>query len=316
MIAAFWALCVSVSAQPRLTFGEDGRFKIVQFTDTHIDLGIDSLNTVFTLISETIAAEKPDLVVFTGDVVLQNPLRGGWLALVSLMDESGVPWTVTFGNHDREYGMTNAEIFELIRVSRSLIMESGPDEVAGTGNFAIELAEKGCGRPSNVLYFFDSHSMARQQHDAIAGYGWIEDSQIAWYRTASARWGVPALAFFHIPLPEYREVDAAKKMIGVWNEKVCSPAINTGLFATMLLCGDVRGMFVGHDHVNCFVADHLGIALAYGRFSGSNAATYGDLEPGARVITVRAGEERFETYVRLRSGLIIDRCTFPDSFRD
>lgn len=307
---------VSSAAQPQMTLREDGRFKIVQFTDTHIDLQIDTMRTVFDLVAETVTAERPDLVVFTGDVVTQNSPRGTWIELAALMDSLDVPWTVVFGNHDSESDMSNDQIYRLIRDSEKSVMESGPDSIAGTGNFVVELiSNKTDDRPSHVLYFFDTHSMACEQLDGMEGYAWIDESQIGWYRAMADRYaGIPALTFLHIPLPEYRLVEG--RLVGSRNEKVCSPELNTGLFASMRMRGDVMGVFAGHDHTNDFVAGHHGIALAYGRFSGNKATTYGNLEPGARIIIVRAGCRSFETYVRLKSGQIIDNCIFPDSFRE
>ena len=40
------------------------------------------------------------------------------------------------------------------------------------------------------------------------------------------------------------------------------------MFANMLECGDVMGVFAGHDHVNDYIATLYNIALGYGRASG------------------------------------------------
>ena len=312
------SVATAATAQRRMSFGEDGRFRIVQFTDTHLNEKKDSTDCVFRLISETVAAERPDLIVFTGDVVTERGPAGKWRKLVAHMDSIALPWTVVFGNHDNEQGMTNAEIFELIRTSPKLVMDAGPADVAGTGNFVIELLPQGSDRPANILYFLDSHSRADNQLGGIGGYGWIERSQIDWYRAMVAHYaGTPALAFFHIPLPEYGEALNGKdvKMIGSRNESVCCPRLNTGMFAAMKQCGDVQGMFVGHDHDNDYIANHYGVALAYGRFSGNSVTTYGKLEPGARMIVIREGEKTFETYIRLRSGEKINHCIFPESLK-
>ena len=312
------SVAASATAQRQMSFGKDGLFRIVQFTDTHLNQAKDSTDCVFRLISEVTAAERPELIVFTGDVVTERAPAEKWRKFVAHMDSIGLPWTVVFGNHDDEQGMTNAEIFELIRVSPTLVMEPGPEDVAGTGNFVIELLAHDSDRPANILYFLDSHSKADSQLRGIGGYGWIERSQIDWYRETAARYGgTPALAFFHIPLPEYGEALNGKevKMTGSRNESVCSPRLNTGMFAAMKQCGDVQGIFVGHDHDNDYIANHHGIALAYGRFSGNSITTYGRLEPGARVIIVGAGEKSFETYIRLRGGEKINHCVFPESLK-
>jgi hypothetical protein len=74
----------------------------------------------------------------------------------------------------------------------------------------------------------------------------------------------------------------------------------------MLTAGDVMGVFVGHDHDNDFVADWKGIALGYGRFSGGNTE-YNNLPEGngARVIVLKENTRDFTSWIRLRSGEIM-----------
>lgn len=45
------------------------------------------------------------------------------------------------------------------------------------------------------------------------------------------------------------------------------------MFANMLECGDVMGVFAGHDHVNDYIATLYNIALGYGRASGGKILT-------------------------------------------
>ena len=72
---------------------------------------------------------------------------------------------------------------------------------------------------------------------------------------------MPALAFFHIPLPEYNEAARTENAIlrGTRMEEACAPKLNTGMFAAMKEAGDVMGMFVGHDHDNDYAVMWKGI---------------------------------------------------------
>ena len=56
-----------------LKFNRDGKFKIVQFTDVHYKYD-DQANSQISLdrINEVLDAERPDFVMFTGDVVVSN----------------------------------------------------------------------------------------------------------------------------------------------------------------------------------------------------------------------------------------------------
>ena len=49
--------------------------------------------------------------------------------------------------------------------------------------------------------------------------------------------------------------------------------MNSGLFTAALERGDVRGMFVGHDHINSYVGNYHGIYLGYAANVGYQ--TYG-----------------------------------------
>lgn len=64
---------------------------------------------------------------------------------------------------------------------------------------------------------------------------------------------VPALAFFHIPLPEYRKAAAdvkTVKILGTKGEPVHCSNIHSGMFVSMKEMEDVQAMSVGHDHNN------------------------------------------------------------------
>lgn len=295
-----------IEAQKKLKFNTEGRFKIVQLTDMHISLKKGQSEICYELIKEMIQAEKPDLVIFTGDQVTEYQPQEAWKRLVKQMKESGVAWTMVYGNHDHEQGLTRDEIFEMVSAAPNCLMEKG--NVKGVGNYVLEIMESDSEKAAAVLYFMDSHANCEQSR--IGGYQWIDFSQIAWFIEQSKKYQLPSLAFFHIPLPEYNAA-FEKKVTGEKNESICAPKLNSGLFTALKEAGNVMGVFVGHDHENDFVGVHYGIALGYGRVSaGKNA--YGKLSPGARIITLKEGEKKFETYIRLKGGEVKDQCRFPE----
>lgn len=155
-----------------------------------------------------------------------------------------------------------------------------------------------------MLYCMDSHSYSPLKD--VKGYAWLTFDQINWYRQQSAAYKaqnggqpLPALAFFHIPLPEYNEAARTENAIlrGTRMEEACAPKLNTGMFAAMKEAGDVMGMFVGHDHDNDYAVMWKGILLAYGRFTGGNTE-YNHLPNGARIIVLDEG------LVHLRPGFV------------
>ena len=72
-----WGAASVRAQQPVLRFGSDKTFKIAQFTDMHLDPSkprrLAEAEKTFARLDRILAAERPDLVVFTGDVVTGSP---------------------------------------------------------------------------------------------------------------------------------------------------------------------------------------------------------------------------------------------------
>ena len=100
---------------------------------------------------------------------------------------------------------------------------------------------------------------------------------------------------------------------GVKNEEICSPEINSGMFTAMLECGDVMGIFVGHDHTNDYIGLCNNIALAYGRVT-KKMKDPADPLAGGRVIVLKEGRREFDTWIREAGGKKVLACTYPNSF--
>jgi len=303
-------------AEEPLKFNADGLFKIVQFTDMHFIYNSQESEVVITMMNEVLDIEQPDLVIFTGDIVTATPLKEGWEKVTETLVKRQIPWAVTLGNHDDEHDMKRRNILPFLEEIPYNLSESGESKVYGESNYVLPIQDKKGEKTAALLYCFDSNAYTPIQ--GVGEYGWFRISQIDWYRRVSTKWTgkndgnpLPALAFFHIPLPEYNEAWSAKdeQLVGVKNEKVCSPALNSGMFAAMLHQGDVFGTFVGHDHNNDYFAPYCGIALCYGRFSGGENA-YSDLKNGARVIVLKEGERQFVSRLRIRGGEKINEVNF------
>ncbi len=313
------ATMVAAQETPSLRFDGQGLFKIVQFTDTHYIAGNETAKASVDLVAETLDAEKPQLVVFTGDIVVGGDIMKGWDEILSPVMERKTPWAVVFGNHDDEGGKTRQQIMDHITQKPFCCVSAGPKDVKGIGNYVLEVKDAD-GAARWILYCMDSNAYSTVE--GVGGYGWFDFDQIRWYRDTSASYTqknngkpLPALAFFHIPLNEYSIISAKpENLIGVKNEDECPGAVNSGMFAAMLECGDVMGTFVGHDHVNDYIGVHHGIALAYGRFSGTKT-TYAFEPHGARVIETASRTRAFKTWIRLKGGETIQPAEYPKSFQ-
>lgn len=289
-------------AQKSVAFRE-GKLKIVQLTDIHWDPQSKNCAQTAQTIEAVLALEKPDIAMLTGDVVTEKPGPEGWKAIIALLEKAQVPFTVMMGNHDAEV-MPKQEIYDLLAQSPYFIGEKGPATIHGCGNYVVPVYGADHKTAKALLYCIDSNDYPESKD--YGTYDWIHFDQVAWYRQTSARFTkenggnpLPALAFFHIALPEYDAIPNNGTMLGEKNEGSGASKINSGLFASFIEMGDVMGAFVGHDHDNDFIGTHYQIALAYGRVTGTDA--YGDLERGMRVIELKENERSFDTWVRTPS---------------
>ncbi|WP_343225199.1 metallophosphoesterase family protein [Paenibacillus sp. EZ-K15] len=306
----------------KLKLREDGTFVIVQFSDVEFidaeDLDpetplLDSMTKA--TMERIIAIEQPDLVVFAGDLTAsarsKDPLQS-FRSAVAVAEENRVAWAAVFGNHDSEGSLPRKRMHEEQLLHEYCVAQPDPPGVSGAGNYVLTINDR-AEKPAVSLFFLDSGDYS--PIEAVGGYDWIRRDQIEWYvsesRQLAERNGgapLPALAFFHIPLPEYDEVWKTKVCEGHCSEWISSPKVNSGLFAAMVEMGDVMGTFVGHDHSNDYCGTLHGIRLCYGR--STRYVSYVDgvrkdkFPTGARVIRLNAGERQFETWIRQSDGLV------------
>jgi 3',5'-cyclic AMP phosphodiesterase CpdA len=275
----------------------DGRFKIAQVTDAHFCDGSAEDRRTLSLIERVLDAERPDLVLITGDFVdgsrCADPIAT-WLAAVQPFESRGVPWAAVFGNHDDEGSATREDLFAAQKTCAHCLTERGPQSLTGVGNFTLDI--HGDGDLAARLYCFDSGGYAP---NGPGEYAWIAHDQVCWYRSLAEAERGPALAFFHIPLPEYETAWAEGDRLGSRDEEICCPRINSGLFAAFHEEREVLGTFCGHDHLNDFEARLHGVRLCYGRASGYNTYPSTGLPRGVRIIELSEGVRAFDTWLRL-----------------
>ena len=304
--------------KPELRYNTSGKFKIVQFTDVHSVYGDPKSDIAYERIRQVIDVEKPDLVILTGDVIFSQPAEPNLRKVLKIINDKQVPFAMVFGNHDAEQQMCRDSLLMIEKSFSMCLSADEQPEISGVGNYALSILSRN-GKVANVLWCFDSNDYSKI--DSVDGYGYIYRDQIDWYAKRSAGFTkvnggrpVPSMAFFHIPLPEYAYAltDLNTQVYGIRREKPCNPQLNTGMFAAMKECGDVMGVFVGHDHNDDFMLQWNGIALAYGRFTGGETV-YGDLPNGARVIELTEGARSFHTWIRTAAGMEQD-LVYPDCF--
>ncbi len=307
------------ASAPGLRFHEDGTFKVVQFNDTQDDERTD--RRTVELIEKTLDAERPDFALINGDVITGGcetrlAVKQAINNVVWPMESRGIPWAVTYGNHDEDSlpqsGVDEAMMLDFYRSYDCNLNAENITGVTGTGNTIVPIRSASGRREAFALWLLDSGRYAPGSINGqdFAGYptwDWLRMDQVSWYRDESLRLEqrlgrkLPGLMFIHIALWEHRfmwwggvdtrtEADAARGrarhgIVGERNEDECPGPINSGMFNAILERGDVKGVFVGHDHVNDYYGDYYGVLLGYAPGTGFGA--YG--LPGAERNRMRGG---------------------------
>lgn len=218
------------------TFTTDEEFKVIQLTDIHIGAGFMSSkkdSMALNAVAAMITAEKPDLVIVTGDISYPVPFQAGTFNNLSsakifaaLMEKLGVYWTLGFGNHDTEaysyYSREDISDFYGSDEFKYCLFEAGSDEVDGYGNQVINVKNSD-GVITQSFYVLDSHSYVDGDYFGIMWkYDNIHQNQVEWYKnTVNAlneqnnevlkklgkeeNSDIKSAAFFHIPLTEQKD---------------------------------------------------------------------------------------------------------------
>jgi hypothetical protein len=223
------------------TFTTDEEFKVMQITDIHLGGGLFSASTdkkVLNAIAAMVTAEKPDLVIATGDIAYPVPFSAGTRdnkkaaqAFANLMDGLGVYWTVTFGNHDTEsYSKyTREQISEFYSSDQFnyCLFSEGPEEIKGYGNSIIKI-KNSKGFVTRAIVTLDSHAYMPSDPMGVKWeYDNIHNNQTEWYKNEMAKLknanqarfnelspeeqlpsikiDVPSSLYFHIALKEYKD---------------------------------------------------------------------------------------------------------------
>lgn len=329
MVSWFWsipttcALAAKQQENQKLRFDQNGEFKILQVADMHYANGkttlcldvllsqnasCTDLNTT-AFIHRMILAEKPNLIVFTGDNIYgydSSDSAKSMDAAFAPAIESNIPWVAVLGNHDQEGSLSRDGVMKYIVGLKNSLSKVNPPEVHiidGFGNNNLEIG----GVQGTVfenksvlnLYFLDSGDYSKVP--TIPGYDWIKPSQQLWFQRTSAKLrkayikgptpqkeAAPGLAYFHIPLPEYTSFDSSN-MTGVKMETdggdgISSASVNSGFFTTLVEAGDVKAVFVGHDHLNDFCGKLMDIQLCYAGGFGYHAYGKAGWSRRARVV--------------------------------
>lgn len=206
---------------------------------------------------------------------------------------------------------------------------AGPEDIFGIGNYVLPILtndEKSIAfnvwcldtgdynenLDKSVYKFKDSEYIKNGYYTSVAGhenstYDFIKYDQQLWYYNTSTimenynKAEIPAIMFGHVCLPEFIDVnenrnDASVNFTGVNKEGCSCGPVNSHMFDTILARGDVKGFYVGHDHINNSSGMWKGIELAFGgalttdMYGSYNTNLPSPETQGARIFTIKQGE--------------------------
>lgn len=258
--------------------------KIMQLTDLHFTYGFDSLDKkTYKLLDNMFKNEEPDLIVITGDLFMSILAPNILKDFIKFIEKYQIYWTITFGNHEREYHHITKIVKILMETKTNyLLFHYGPkltdDNTHGYSNFKIEILKNDLAFLN--VYLLDSKDDRKDGvKDKRFPYDYLSEEQVNWFKEETINDTVKSLVFMHMPLMQFLNYEGNDI-----REKMWPQGKDTGLFEAILEVNKTMGVFVGHDHNNEFSFLYEGVLLAYGRSSGYNA--YGTYEKGARIIIV------------------------------
>ncbi|PJM76540.1 metallophosphoesterase [Bifidobacterium felsineum] len=328
---------VSISARlGRLQFHTSGKFRVLQVAD--IQDGPKIAKDTIALLEASLDATRPDLVIFSGNQIAgfgpsfagtfrkrrwseesisesalektRTMVREATAQLVAPLEVRKVPWVVTYGNHDFQCGLSNAELEAIYREFPGCINAADtllPDQTiydCEPGTLALPVRDVENNRNVFGLVILDSGDYARG-----GGFGVPSECALDFLRKvpgllsnqgerSDQDGAVQSMVFQHMPLPEYYDVlkpvpaNTAYAMQGYRNhantyyildEERTQPGsyLGEGIscpdqsdeFAILRDTGGYFAVAAGHDHRNGFVGKHQGITLMATPTCGFN--TYG-----------------------------------------
>ncbi len=344
ILAAALMLSMSVFAHAEqtdgiaLTFGDDGKFTVLQISDPQDDHfpAFDMVNLIEIAIKET----NPDLIVYTGDIVedsragdfgvdgedgregvkvdsyeqcLAN-VKATCKAVFTPAENAKIPFAVTQGNNDYKGGITNEDWLEIYASYEYCVTNDESPDGDGRIDYNLEI-KSADGKTVFNIWLMDTKG------------GGVYEEQLDWYKSESAALkeanggvAVPSILFQHIPVVE---IGNFFEECNFWDEGAVSvdgkcyrlnhelangyhmsaeiPGQSSEQFKTWKECGDILGAYFGHWHTEGYTGTWDGIEL--GMTYGAEFAKPGPY--GIRLFTISENDvENYENELYTYEGSV------------
>lgn len=260
-------------------------YRILQLTDIHLNVA-SNLNEDKNYLNKLISLANPDYIVLTGDTFLNATIHEIEFAY-SYFDSWNIPWSIVWGNHDKEGTFSSRELINSLNNRKNLkFIDHLYDNVYGDSNYCINIKSEGETKWRFVM--LDSNSYHNDISTPKLSYDSLHDDQVKWYENIiqyENTTNIPSLIFMHIPTHEYKEaIDKGYEYTGDIGEGICHGYRNSGIVDSCKKLESTKGIFVGHDHFNNFAVNYDGIVLSYGVKTGINC--FHNYKIGGQIITI------------------------------
>lgn len=258
-----------------LMVNDNEDIRILQLSDTQITALGDALKS-FGHIKRIVEQTEPDLIVLTGDNLMDNSSKAMLKHYIRFFDEFEIPWAPVLGNHDYEANITMEEQSSLYEQGEYCLFQKG-SVVDSYGNYYYNIIRNG--KPFHTLFFIDNAVKISEAH-----LNWYSET-IHTITLNNNNNQVPSWAFLHKPLVQTRYAYYRSKYLnspieGESREGIAFLQNDAGFFNKALDIGSTRAIIYGHNHRNNYALDYNGITLSFGTKTGRAAYHDTDLLGG------------------------------------
>ena len=324
VIGAFSLGSFAADGSTELRFDENGEFKVLHISDCQDNFPAEE--KMMTYINYMLEIYEPDLVILGGDnsIGLAETKEQEVAELVAPFVEHKVYFTLVFGNHDNEQGVSKEELlgfFQKYGGEYCLAYDAVP-ELHGTANHNLPVYASDSDKIKFNFWLLDTGTYVYDESDPTKrlGYDAVTEDQIEWYKATSqelektAGEKVNSLVFQHMVVGEVYDAmfpsvpfeipDLIESYNGkhypiiapntsVFSGHLFEPPspgyYNHGEFGAMLERGDVLGIYCGHDHINTYELVHEGIII--GNTPGVTHHAYGnEMTRGSRLFVINEND--------------------------
>ncbi len=326
-IVMLFSLCAVASAASGdndvLKFDENGEFVIFNICDMQDKFPMHETTKAF--VTDMLKIYKPDLVVLGGDntVASKETKADAVKEICDMFVENETYFTLVFGNHDDEQGVSREELLALYQQfgGKYCLAYDAVEELSGVGTHNLTVKSSDGSKVAYNLYMFDSNTYVSDADGNHLGYDSVRPDQIEWYKNTAAEIKaenggetVYAMSFQHIIVQDIYDMMFFKSPValgeatlnffgrtytyfpyvhnikdGFLLEAPCPGYYNFGQFDAFVETGDVVATFSGHDHLSSFTVEKDGVDIV--NTPGCSFESYGDnATRGIRMLTINEAD--------------------------